>query len=102
MPKWRIEKLQKKSGYDDRTAMAKSSREREDDKRDKRLEDMREQIAAGELTVRQMTPEERARWDKHTAASTRHMGPEERARRSAAEQKRARFQTIRRTPPDAD
>ena len=69
--------------------MAKSSREREDDKRDERFENMREQIAAGDLTVRQMTPEERARWDEHSAASTRHMGPEERARRSAAQQKRA-------------
>lgn len=82
--------------------MAKGSREREDDKRDERLENMREQIASGDLTVRQMTPEERARWDEHAAASTRHMGPEERARRSAAEQKRARLQTVRRTSPNTD
>ena len=82
--------------------MAKSPREREDDKRDKRFENMREQIASGDLTVRQMTPEERARWDEHTAASTHHMSPDERARRSAAQRKRARFQTMRRTRPDAD
>jgi hypothetical protein len=80
--------------------MAKTHREREDDKRDQRLETMRRQIASGDLTVRQMTPEERARWDEHSAASARHMAPEESARRKAALKKRARVEEMRKTPGD--
>jgi hypothetical protein len=79
--------------------MAKTERERQDGKRDERLESMRKQIASGDLTVRHMTPEERARWDEHSAASARDAAPEERARRSAALKKRARIQEMRRTPP---
>ena len=84
--------------------MAKTRRERQDEKRGERLEKMREQIASGDLTVRQMTPKERKRWDAHSAASARDMTSDQRARRAAAEKKRARLQTVRskfRTPSDA-
>ncbi len=79
--------------------MAKTWRERQDDKRDERLEHMRQQITSGELTVRQMTREERARWKEHSATSARHMPPEERARRKAALTKRARVQEMRDASP---
>ena len=47
--------------------MPKTKRERENEKRVGRLEKMREQIASGELTVRQMTLEERELWDEQRA-----------------------------------
>jgi hypothetical protein len=37
----------------------KSSRERAEEKREEKLENVREQLANGKLVVRQMTPEER-------------------------------------------
>src|SRR5436190_13808695 len=40
---------------------AKTSRQREAERREKKLGEMREQIQAGTLTVRQMTPAERER-----------------------------------------
>jgi signal recognition particle GTPase len=39
----------------------KSQRERDDEKRRQKLEEMQEQIRKGSLVVRQMTPEERER-----------------------------------------
>jgi hypothetical protein len=68
--------------------MAKTTREREDDAREARLEHMRDQVSSGELRVRQMTDAERAQWDDHSAASDRQATPEERARRDAALKKR--------------
>jgi hypothetical protein len=84
--------------------MAKTRNEREDDQREERLEHMREQVAAGELVVRQMTPSERERWKKHSAAADDQATPEERSRRDAAWQKKqeqARRQQNRRdaSPP---
>ena len=79
--------------------MAKTHRERQDDQRDERLKNMREQIASGDLTVRQMTPEERSRWDEQSAASAREMTSDERARRSAALKKRERVQEMRKAGP---
>lgn len=81
--------------------MPKSQRERQAEERGERLKKMREQIAAGELTVRQMTARERMRWDEHSAASVREMAPSERGRRSAAQKKRARVETMRSRSPDA-
>lgn len=82
--------------------MRKTRRERQNEKRNGRLEKIREQIASGELTVRQMTREERERWDEHSAASARDMTPDERARRKRAREKRADIEARRRTasPPD--
>jgi hypothetical protein len=39
----------------------KTQRERDDDKRRQKLEDIQEQVRKGSLVVRQMTPEERER-----------------------------------------
>ena len=75
--------------------MAKTTRERDDDARRERLEHMREQIASGALTVRQMTPEERRRWNEHSAESERQATPEERSRRGAARKRRARIEEMR-------
>ncbi len=80
--------------------MAKTHRERQDKKRDERLENMSKQIESGDLTVRQMTPEERSRWDEHSAASARDLTPDERARRSAALKKRERIQEMRKARRD--
>ena len=79
--------------------MPKTRRERQAAKRDERLEKMRQQIASGELTVRQMTLKERKRWDEHSAASARDLAPAERARRSAHIKKRARVQEFRTRRP---
>jgi hypothetical protein len=67
--------------------MAKTTHEREEDAREERLEHIRDQVASGELVVRQMTDSERARWDDHSAASHRRATPEERTRRDAARKK---------------
>jgi hypothetical protein len=75
--------------------MGKTARERDEEARRERLEHMREQIESGDLTVRQMTPEERTRWDEHSAASERQSTPEERSRRDAARRKRARIEEMR-------
>ena len=77
--------------------MAKTRWQRQAEKREERLEKMRQQIASGDLTVRQMTRSERKRWDEHSAASARDMAPRERARRSAQTKKRARVQEFRST-----
>jgi hypothetical protein len=68
--------------------MARTRGEREDDQREERLERMREQVAAGELVVRQMTPSEREQWQKHSADADDRATPEERTRRDAARQSR--------------
>jgi hypothetical protein len=75
--------------------MAKTTREREDDERAARLEQMRAQIESGDLTIRQMTAEERARWDDHSAAADRQATPDDRARREAARRTRARRDEMR-------
>jgi hypothetical protein len=69
--------------------MAKTTREREQDEREKRLEHMRDQVSSGDLVVRQMTDSERAQWDDHSAASDRQATPEQRTRRDAARKKRS-------------
>jgi hypothetical protein len=68
--------------------MARTTRERDEDAREGRLEHMRGQVSSGELVVRQMTDAERAHWDDQSAASDRQATPEERTRRDAALKKR--------------
>ena len=68
--------------------MAKTTREREEDAREGRLEHMRDQVSSGELVVRQMTDSERAHWDDQSAAADRQATPEERTRRDAARKRR--------------
>jgi hypothetical protein len=67
--------------------MAPSHYERQEAAREERLVHMREQVASGELTVRQMTRAERKRWDERAAEADRRATPEERARREAARAK---------------
>ena len=81
--------------------MAKTPRDRQDEKRKERLETMSQQIASGDLTVRQMTPEERSRWDERAARAARDLSPGELARRTAARKKRARVQEMR-TPSESE
>ena len=57
-------------------------------KRETKRERYREQLASGELVVRQMTESERAFWNKHSAAADRSATPERRKRRDAARQKK--------------
>ena len=68
--------------------MARTRNEREDDERAERLEHMREQVSAGELVVRQMTPSERKHWKERSDAFDEHATSEERASRGTAWQKR--------------
>ena len=70
--------------------MTKTTREREDDAREGRLEHIRRQVSSGDLVVRQMTESERAHWDDQSAASDRQATSEERTRRDAARKKRDR------------
>jgi hypothetical protein len=48
--------------------MRKSMRERQDEKREEALAEIREKVAGGTLTIRQMTVEERARYARNNAA----------------------------------
>jgi hypothetical protein len=64
--------------------MPKTSRERDEDARQQRLQHMREQVDSGDLTIRQMTPSERERWAEHSAEADRRATPEQRARRETA------------------
>ena len=82
--------------------MGKTHRERQDEKRKARLEKISEQIGSGELTVRQMTPEERSQWEERSTAAAGELGPRELARRSAALKRRDRIQTMRTRPEKPD
>ena len=62
---------------------------------------MREQVTAGELVVRQMTPSERRHWKERSDAFDDHATPEERASRDAAWQKRQEREKRQRKRRDA-
>jgi hypothetical protein len=79
--------------------MAKTARDRQDDERQARLQNVSAQIASGDLTIRQMTAAERAHWDKRSAAADSQATPEERARRDAARRTRARRNEMRKGRP---
>jgi len=64
------------------------SRERQEADREERLQQMQEQVDSGNLTVRQMTPAERKKWDEQSAESERQATPEERTRRETARNKK--------------
>lgn len=64
--------------------MARTVAERQQEKRETKLERYREQLVSGELVVRQMTESERAYWNQHSAAADRQATPEQRKRRDAA------------------
>jgi hypothetical protein len=51
--------------------LVKTARERAEEKRQDKLEFVREQVESGELVIRQMTPEERRRYPPRPARSKR-------------------------------
>ena len=68
--------------------MAKTSRERDHEAREAKLEHVREQVASGQLVVRTMTDAERAKWAKRRGLLEASSTPAERARRAAAVENR--------------
>lgn len=68
--------------------MAKTSRERDREAREAKLEHVREQVASGELVVRKMTDAERAEWATQRGKLEASSTPAERARRAAAVESR--------------
>ena len=68
--------------------MAKTSRERDHEAREAKLEHVREQVASGQLVVRKMTDAERAKWAKQRGILEASSTPAERARRAAAVENR--------------
>lgn len=72
--------------------MAMSRAEREHEARQAKLEHMREQVASGQLVIRQMAEAERTRWAEQDALSYARATPMERARRTRAIEDRRRRQ----------
>jgi hypothetical protein len=70
--------------------VAKTSREREQEARQAKLDHVQEQISSGELVIRTMTKAERARWAKRRSVLDDSSTPGERARRKAALDSRRR------------
>lgn len=70
--------------------MAKTTREREQEARQAKLDRVQEQIDSGELVVRKMTKAERAKWEKQKKLQDASSTPSERARRAAALENRRR------------
>ena len=68
--------------------MAKTSRERDQEARQAKLEHVREQVASGQLVIRTMTAAEKAKWAKRDGAVEASSTPVERARRTAAVENR--------------
>ena len=60
------------------------------DKREDQVKRYHEQLASGELIVRQMTLRERAYWNERSTDAERFATPEERERRDAARENRRR------------
>jgi hypothetical protein len=50
----------------------KTARERAEEKRQEKLEHVRDEVKSGSLVIRQMTDEERERYPRRQAAPTRH------------------------------
>ena len=70
--------------------MAKTRTEREQDARQAKLDYVREQVASGQLVIREMSTAERARWAEQHALSDARATPVERARRATAVENRRR------------
>jgi hypothetical protein len=64
--------------------VAKTHREREQEARHAKLENVREQVASGQLVIRAMTPVERSKWAKQQALVEARSTPAARASRAAA------------------
>jgi hypothetical protein len=61
----------------------KTTLERDRDRHEAKLELVQEQVASGQLVIRQMTLTERARWAAHTRKVEASSTPEQRGRRAA-------------------
>ena len=61
----------------------KTTLERDRERHEAKLEIVQEQVASGQLVIRQMTPTERARWAAHTRKIEASSTPEQRTRRAA-------------------
>jgi hypothetical protein len=70
--------------------VAKTSRERELEARQAKLEHVQEQVASGELVIRTMTAAEKAKWSKQRRQFDANATPSERASRAAALENRRR------------
>jgi hypothetical protein len=70
--------------------VAKTSQERDAEARQAKLEHIREQVASGDLVIREMTDAERAEWAKQRGARDASATPAERARRDDALRNRRR------------
>lgn len=70
--------------------MAKTQRERDQAAREAKLDRIKEQVSTGDLTIRKMSDEERAKWAKHRAESETMASPADRRRAAAAQRRRQR------------
>ena len=70
--------------------MAKTRTEREQEARQVKLDHVLEQVASGQLVIREMSESERTRWAKQQATSEARATPTERARRATAIENRRR------------
>jgi len=71
--------------------VAKTSRERDHEERQAKLEHVREQVESGQLVIREMTEAERVTWAKRRAISDARSTQAERTRQAvAAENRRKR------------
>jgi hypothetical protein len=70
--------------------MAKTQRERDQAAREAKLERIQDQVTSGDLTIRKMSDEERAKWAKHRAENEVAASPAERRRAAAAQRRRQR------------
>jgi len=76
------------SGYP--VKVAKTTREREQEAHQAKLDRVHEQVASGELVIRRMTAAERAKWATQRRQLDASSTPAERARRTAALENRRR------------
>jgi hypothetical protein len=70
--------------------MAKTQRERDQAAREAKLDRIQEQVTNGDLTIRKMSDEERAKWAKHREETETLASPADRRRAAAAQRRRQR------------
>ena len=76
------------AGYN--AGMAKTQRERDQAAREAKLERIKDQVTTGDLTIRKMSDEERAKWAKHREETEVAASPADRRRAAAAQRRRQR------------
>ena len=78
----------KRTGYSSK--VAKTTRERQQEARQAKLDYVQEQVDSGELVIRTMTGAEKAKWAKQRRRSDAKATPAERAGRASALENRRR------------